>query len=704
MKKLSIIILLLLSSAFLANAQQLKDTISFRYPSEIPITAPRINAPLSETPFATSIVGPNILNEQPRTISLDEALKLVPGVKVDNQSDAERIHVSMRGQGILTERGTRGINLLIDGIPMNDPTGYVPDFFNIDFNNVQKIEILRGSAAALFGGSASGGIISITTQNAPNVPLFGEVFGTGGSNGFWKAAGKFGGQTNNTNYLVNFSRTMGDGYRQHEHFWGNFVSGKMTYTPSENVTLTPVFVYTDMYHENPEGIPLNLYILDPKTPNDAAIPYNEFIETNRSTAGLTGSVKFADNQDIRFTGYVKKGTFTESSNGSVNFQNLTTPGASAQYDLGFGSPNSNYKNTISAGIDFSSQNIDQNSRIHFQQLALGLADTITAQQNIKQNSLGLFLSDKIDFGKDWSAMLSVRYDKIHNELTDLMNPDVTGKADFNRTTGRVGVTYAPMKEINLFANWGQGFLPPGTNELLNNPDGWVGFNKNLTFATSNDADLGVRGALMNNNLYYDVSGFYLTTKNDFDRYRIFDPLRNVMDFYKNAGSTRRIGLEVYGAYFPLDNLELQIAYTYSNFKYTNSDTIRIVMDPGIDAAKGPRYLKDGNFLPNSPMHQLYVDLQYAFMPGLSAGVSAEMYSKAYIDGANIESEAVAAYTLLHARINYKLPIAGINSEISLSGRNLGNIKYVAFSEPDASGNSYQAGAGRELFASLRVRF
>ena len=205
-------------------------------------------------------------------------------------------------------------------------------------------------------------------------------------------------------------------------------------------------------------------------------------------------------------------------------------------------------------------------------------------------------------------------------------------------------------------------------------------------------------------MYYDLSGFYETTANDFDRFRIFVPGRNLLDFYRNVGSTRRIGLEFYGAYFPVQDLELQVAYTYSNFKYTNPDTIRIVMDPDIDAADGPRYIKNGNFLPNSPMHQLYVDLQYTFMPGLSAGVGAEMFSKAYIDGANIESEAVPAYTLLNARINYQLPVKGIATEVSLSGRNLANIKYVAFSEPDASGNSYQAGAGRELFASLRVRF
>jgi outer membrane receptor protein involved in Fe transport len=104
------------------------------------------------------------------------------------------------------------------------------------------------------------------------------------------------------------------------------------------------------------------------------------------------------------------------------------------------------------------------------------------------------------------------------------------------------------------------------------------------------------------------------------------------------------------------------------------------------------------------MHQIYVDLQYNFMPGLSAGVSAETYSKTYIDGANLESEAVQGYTLLHARITYELPIKRISSEITLSGRNLLDVKYVAFSEPDPGGNAYQAGAGRELFAALRIRF
>ncbi len=56
----------------------------------------------------------------------------MPGVKVDNQADGERVHLSIRGQGILTETGIRRIKVVLDGLPLNDPTGFAPDLFDVD--------------------------------------------------------------------------------------------------------------------------------------------------------------------------------------------------------------------------------------------------------------------------------------------------------------------------------------------------------------------------------------------------------------------------------------------------------------------------------------------------------------------------------------------------------------------------------------------
>jgi iron complex outermembrane receptor protein len=296
-------------------------------------------------------------------------------------------------------------------------------------------------------------------------------------------------------------------------------------------------------------------------------------------------------------------------------------------------------------------------------------------------------------------MASLRYDNIHNELNDLLRDpeDRSGRANFEKATARIGVSYTLTSAINLFANWGQGFLPPATEELAQNPDNFGGFNAHLTSATSNGVDAGIRGSLRPN-MYYDFTCFYLSTENDFDRYRIPDPLRNQETFYRNAGSSRRFGLELYSRYSPVESVELQLAYTYSNFSYTNMVPLKVLMDdPAIE-----KYVVNGNRLPNSPHHQMYVDCLVRLVPEVALGLSTETLSKTYIDGANVESEAADGYTLIHARVTYEWSLAGVRGVVSAQGRNLGNVRYLAFTEPDPGGNAYQPGAGREFFARVRL--
>ena len=108
--------------------QSAKDTLEYRYP-EVVVTAPRMILPLKEIPYATSVVSSEVMQSLPRAIAMDEPMKLVPGVKVDNQANGSRVHLSIRGQGILTERGIRGIKVLLDGIPIN-AAQHVKGFFN----------------------------------------------------------------------------------------------------------------------------------------------------------------------------------------------------------------------------------------------------------------------------------------------------------------------------------------------------------------------------------------------------------------------------------------------------------------------------------------------------------------------------------------------------------------------------------------------
>ena len=235
----------------------------------------------------------------------------------------------------------------------------------------------------------------------------------------------------------------------------------------------------------------------------------------------------------------------------------------------------------------------------------------------------------------------------------------------------------------MFGNVGQGFLPPATEELDANPDQLGGFNQGLKAAASWGQEIGARGTL-GRTLVFDVTLFHLTTDRDFDRYRV--PSRPLETFYRNAASSRRYGVETYVGWAPLERFLLQVAYTYSDFTYTNS----------VSAYGDVR----GHGLPNSPKHQLSADGRYSLTAHLTVALSADALSRWYVDPGN--ATTVDGYALMHARVAYRLRLGGVETEATLSVRNVFGKQYIAFSEPDPDGNSYQPAAEREIFVGLQL--
>ena len=151
MKRLLFVVaFMIFYSVFLSGQNVISDSIKSIRLDEVVVTANRLPILLKNNPGSISIVTTSILTSMPKSIAIEEALRLIPGVRIDNQHDGERVHVSIRGQGILTERGLRGIGIIIDGRPVNDPSGFAPDLYDVDWGTVNKIEVLRGPAASLY--------------------------------------------------------------------------------------------------------------------------------------------------------------------------------------------------------------------------------------------------------------------------------------------------------------------------------------------------------------------------------------------------------------------------------------------------------------------------------------------------------------------------------------------------------------------------
>lgn len=645
------------------------------------VTAPRTSIPLRENPGATAVVRIEEMREMPRGVAVDEAIRMVPGVKVDNQADGERVHMSIRGQGILSEHGLRGIKVLQDGIPLNDPTGFAPDLYDVDWSNVQRIEVLRGPGASLYGGGSTAGVLNIITTPAGTGPAMVAEARTG-SNGFWKTNARSAGRVGDVGYQVSASRAMGDGYREHTAFAATNLYAKADVRVSERLEVRPIVAWTGFFNENAEGLNLTWLAEDRTQANPDALIYNELQRTERFTGGFTGEYEVADRTSVDFNAYLRSTRYREPVPSSVQHRSLVGPGATVQLTQRF--TTGGVEHAFSAGTDIQWQTIDE-----YRHPNLGAAEEgpdLLSDQTIAQRGLGVFLLDRIDFSGGWGATLNVRFDRITNELTDHLlagGVDLSGDADFDRTTARVGVSYSPTEVFSVYANWGQGFLPPATEELASNPAAQGGFNASLTPALSYGEELGARG-LVGARLFYDISVFHLDTSGDFDRYRI--DTRPLETFYRNGGRSRRFGTEAYVNWSPAARVRAEAAYTWSHFIYRSSTSVYGNIE--------------GNWLPNSPEHQLMTELTVDVLPAVTLGAGTDSYSRWYVDASNATS--VDGYTLLNAEATWRLPVRGLDWRLTAQARNLTGTKYIAFTEPDPDGNSYQPGPERELFVGVRA--
>ncbi len=175
--------------------------------SRVPLTqmqAPRLVTVLSAVDIAAAAVH-----------SINDLLEYAVGVDVRQRGEF----------GVQTDISVRGgnfdqISILLNGINISSPhTGHLSADFPVSMQDIERIEVLEGPAARVFGTSAFTGVINIVTKGLiPNPsakgdesPLSGQVSLSGGSYGYAGAEANIGAQTGNfTNHLSGgYSRSDG---------------------------------------------------------------------------------------------------------------------------------------------------------------------------------------------------------------------------------------------------------------------------------------------------------------------------------------------------------------------------------------------------------------------------------------------------------------------------------------------------------------
>src|SRR5688500_3055622 len=217
----------------------------------VTVTATRQMTSLFAVPLAVSVVKKSDLFGT-TGYGLDDALGLVPGVVAQSRSGNQDVRITIRGYGARgagdrSNAGTsRGIRVLIDGIPETEPDGRT-SFDLVDLAAANFVEVVRSNASALWG-NAGGGVINIST-----VPEFSGSFGSvqqmAGSFGFLRTAVQAATALGPAALAVTFTNTMQDGFRANSDSRRALINASLT-SPLGDATDFGLFMTAanDLFH------------------------------------------------------------------------------------------------------------------------------------------------------------------------------------------------------------------------------------------------------------------------------------------------------------------------------------------------------------------------------------------------------------------------------------------------------------------------
>ena len=138
------------------------------------VTATRTPRPLNDVPESVSVITSAQIEATPAT-TIDGVLRRTPSVDLPLSSTNEQHPTDT----IVSMRGLSGIRslVLLDGIPINDPFfGYV-QWSEVPLETVDRVEVVRGGGATLWGNYAMGGVINIVTRPITQTGLVAEAAG-----------------------------------------------------------------------------------------------------------------------------------------------------------------------------------------------------------------------------------------------------------------------------------------------------------------------------------------------------------------------------------------------------------------------------------------------------------------------------------------------------------------------------------------------
>ena len=194
-----------------AFAQQVQDSITTKQLKEVIVSSTRIDLPLSENARSIQVITKENI-QQAGVTTVADLLQQVAGIDIRRRGIAgTQADLYIRGGSFDQTL------LLIDGIKLDDAqTGHHTLNLALPLEVIERIEIIKGPAARIFGQNAFTGAINIVTKST--IDSTGVVNAQAGSYGQTNVELTMGSSNDNSNLLAHYSFNTAQGYRYNTDF------------------------------------------------------------------------------------------------------------------------------------------------------------------------------------------------------------------------------------------------------------------------------------------------------------------------------------------------------------------------------------------------------------------------------------------------------------------------------------------------------
>ena len=571
------------------------------------VTATRTEMSVKEAPSAVQVVDSKKL-EQTQAKTLHDALKGALGVNVFNDFQG-RSNVSIRGSE------SRHVLILVDGKRLGGEAAYNSanawDVDRIRMEDVEKVEIIRGPAGALYGSDAMGGVINVVTKT-PNKTIASINYEYG-----WYENGKGAGYKSNL-YLQgaekNYSYKINAGLNNSRPYdtlnpsdkapagsYGDYnfygeerpLSVNVGYTFDNGNKLDVDFSRLKEKTQQ-AGAPTRTFMVKPGKPITTTTPYQDKIKTiyndnTRTDYAITykGS---DDKQDWMFRAY--KSVFDKHYKNRDNIR-MTSPRGVGAWTLqapkidtikrtlsvieGKDTFNLGDKNKLTAGFEYRKDE-SEGTRLKKASTPLSGPTAHDAFDKAAINYMAAYVQDEFRPDDKWLLIPSVRFD--HSDQFS------------NKVTSNLAATYNAADDVRVKAVVGQGYKTPTVNDLYifwemygQNPGGpgqfYVGNpdlkpEKSLSYELSVEKDWGDRSTVHLGVFRSEVKDLISTYWNGHLTQEYPDIYPGVAGDkimeYKNIPEATLQGVELYGSHRVGKDIYLNAGYTFLDAKNKTEGT------------------------------------------------------------------------------------------------------------------------------------